>query len=239
MAKVTLNTIVAGSGSVDALNANFAAIAAALERLLSRDGTSPNQMEADIDLNGHVLLNAGDSDDPSRLVSYEDMTEYVAARGSGVVVQQQERQVATASQTVFNLLTLSYVPGSYNIAVYVDGVRKFSPQDFTETSANVITFTSGLSIGQVVEFVTNEYLSTVTFPSHTHPWSQITNIPVYASRFPTWDEVTGKPTEFAPEDHVHDGADVTTGRLADARRGVFVQATQPASPAIGDVWFWS
>ncbi|MGL4844095.1 MAG: tail fiber domain-containing protein [Aeromonas veronii] len=38
--------------------------------------------------------------------------------------------------------------------------------------------------------------------SHTHAWSQLTEIPAYASRWPAWGEVTGKP-EFAAVSHRH------------------------------------
>lgn len=237
MAKVVLQTVAAGLGSADVINANFQAIAAALELLLSRNGTAPNQMEADLDMNGHALLNAGSSDDPSRLISFEEMTSYVEAHASGVVVQQQETHIATAAQAVFVLDDIVYVPGSHNLAVYVEGVRMFSPQDYTETDGTTITFLVGRTIGQEVQFVTNEYLSTVTFPTHTHPWSQITNVPVFTTRWPDWTEVTGKPATFAPESHNHDATAIVTGRLADARRGVFVQGPQPANPVIGDLWF--
>ena len=59
MAKLSLQNISAGYVSTAALNANFDAIETALENTLSRDGTTPNQMEADLDLNGHDILNAG------------------------------------------------------------------------------------------------------------------------------------------------------------------------------------
>lgn len=39
------------------INANFNSVASALEKVLSRDGTSPNQMQADLDLNHNDLLN--------------------------------------------------------------------------------------------------------------------------------------------------------------------------------------
>lgn len=39
---------------------------------------------------------------------------------------------------------------------------------------------------------------------HNHPWSQITNPPNTATRWPTWGEVTTKPSEFTPEAHSHD-----------------------------------
>ena len=38
--------------------------------------------------------------------------------------------------------------------------------------------------------------------SHTHPWSQLTGIPAYAARWPTWGEVTDKPS-LAPASHRH------------------------------------
>ena len=57
MAKLSLTTITSRYASVDALNANFEAIEEALENTLSRDGTAPNVLEADIDVNGNRILN--------------------------------------------------------------------------------------------------------------------------------------------------------------------------------------
>lgn len=58
MAKVTLTDLTGGFGSVDALNANFTAIETAMENTLSRNGTSPNTMTANLDMNGYAILNA-------------------------------------------------------------------------------------------------------------------------------------------------------------------------------------
>ncbi|WP_447824504.1 prophage tail fiber N-terminal domain-containing protein [Aeromonas salmonicida] len=38
--------------------------------------------------------------------------------------------------------------------------------------------------------------------SHTHPWAQLTGIPVHASRWPAWGEVADKP-DLAPATHRH------------------------------------
>jgi parallel beta-helix repeat protein len=57
MAKLTLNTIGSRYGSIDALNANFDAIETALENTLSRDGTAPNNINADLDMDSHSILN--------------------------------------------------------------------------------------------------------------------------------------------------------------------------------------
>lgn len=59
MAKLSLSPISSGYASIDALNANFAAIEAALNNTVSRDGSAPNYMEASLDMNGQSILNAG------------------------------------------------------------------------------------------------------------------------------------------------------------------------------------
>lgn len=57
MAKLTLNTIGSRYGSIDALNANFDAIETALENTLSRDGTLPNNMDANLDMDSNRIIN--------------------------------------------------------------------------------------------------------------------------------------------------------------------------------------
>ncbi|MCP1600737.1 hypothetical protein J2S82_002694 [Aeromonas caviae] len=42
--------------------------------------------------------------------------------------------------------------------------------------------------------------------SHAHPWSQLTGIPAYASRWPSWGEVTDKPATMTPSAHTHTAA---------------------------------
>lgn len=57
MPKLTLNAIGSRYGSIDALNDNFDAIETALENTLSRDGSTPNTMSANLDMNGNSILN--------------------------------------------------------------------------------------------------------------------------------------------------------------------------------------
>jgi hypothetical protein len=56
--KPNIPTLTGGYASAAALNANFQAILDALDNTLSRDGSTPNQMESDLDLNGNSILNA-------------------------------------------------------------------------------------------------------------------------------------------------------------------------------------
>lgn len=61
MAKLVLTDITSGYASTTAVNANNALIEAAFENTLSRDGTLPNSMLADLDMNGNLILNSGNA----------------------------------------------------------------------------------------------------------------------------------------------------------------------------------
>jgi len=86
------------------------------------------------------------------------MTEY---RGQGTADAStatttsilREAETASASQVTFNLSTAVYTPGTNQLMVYVDGVKKVLTTDYTETSSTVVTFGSGMTGGEVVEFV--------------------------------------------------------------------------------------
>jgi len=59
MAKLVLDDIGGGYQTAAAYNANNALIEAALENTLSRDGTSPNEMDAALDMNTYDINNIG------------------------------------------------------------------------------------------------------------------------------------------------------------------------------------
>lgn len=242
MAKLTLPDILSGYLSGEKLNEALAAIEEWSNTVLSLDGALPNAMQADLDMGGYRLINIGtDPSDPEGFPTNQDVQDYVDSRASGLISQRVEVQTATASQTVFDLTTLSYTPGVNNLAVYVNGVRKFTPVDFAETSETRVTFVSGLTVGDKVTFVTNDFITTAIIPAHRHVWDDLISPPVYALRWPTWAEVTGKPTTFAPSTHEHDAGAITSGRLADARRGIYVQSNEPTGLGINDIgvlWFW-
>lgn len=73
MAKITLTDLVNlqnETTAVNAINANSAAIETAFENTLSRDGTVPNTMSADLDMNSNQIINLpapGTLDSPARL----------------------------------------------------------------------------------------------------------------------------------------------------------------------------
>jgi hypothetical protein len=72
---------------------------------------------------------------------------------------QQEIQIATAGQTVFNLTTTTYQPGTNSLSVFVDGVNQYGPgaqYAYLETDSDTITFVNGLHVGAQVKFTTSQ-----------------------------------------------------------------------------------
>jgi hypothetical protein len=72
---------------------------------------------------------------------------------------QQEIQTATAGQTVFNLTTMQYQPGTNSLSVFVDGVNQYGPgaqYAYVETDSDTVTFVSGLHVGANVKFTTSQ-----------------------------------------------------------------------------------
>lgn len=124
MAKITLNdpsTFVNDATAVAAEAANNAAIENAFENTLSRDGTSPNQMLASLDMNSNRILNLPtpvSDTEPARLVDVRDgitgpagpaawaapvawttATAYTATSPASVVTQSGETYVCLVSHT--------------------------------------------------------------------------------------------------------------------------------------------
>lgn len=239
MSRINFSEILSGYLAADKLNEVLAAIEAAFDRVVFKDGTAPNAMTADLDLGGHALLNSSASEDnPLSVPTFQQVQDYVAQHSSGLVLMKHERQTATAGQTVVTISGFDYHVGTDNLAVYVNGVRKFATYDFAETDTGSITFLSPLVGGEKIDLYSEQFVATLGEKDHTHPWAQITAIPEYATRWPTWTEVTNKPETFAPASHTHSATEIMSGRLADARRGVWVQSAQPTAGSVGEIWAW-
>jgi hypothetical protein len=67
---------------------------------------------------------------------------------------QEEVITATAGQTVFNLATINYTPGTNSLTVYIDGVNQYVGDSYIETDSDTVTFTSGVHVGGEVKFTT-------------------------------------------------------------------------------------
>lgn len=67
-------------------------------------------------------------------------------------VGQQNYQIATANQTVFNV-GFTYTVGNNTLNVLVNGSKQIATLSYTETNSTTVTFLTGLNVGDVVEFV--------------------------------------------------------------------------------------
>src|SRR5689334_13320339 len=78
MAKLTTTDIANISGAestaLATINANFAAVETAMENTLSRDGSTPNTMSADLDLNSNDILNVGNIEVDTLTIGGETFT---------------------------------------------------------------------------------------------------------------------------------------------------------------------
>ena len=63
---------------------------------------------------------------------------------------------ATSNQTVFT--TPTYVPGTGQLRVYINGVRQF-PSEYTETNATTVTLTTGATLNDVVLIEVDGYIN--------------------------------------------------------------------------------
>jgi hypothetical protein len=78
---------------------------------------------------------------------------------------QQETATATAGQTVFTT-TLTYVPATNNLAVFVNGSKQIAGTNYTETGSNTVTFLTGLNVGDLVQFSTASPVSSAVVTSN-------------------------------------------------------------------------
>lgn len=180
MSKYEAQPVSNGFNAKEAINENLSQIEENLQRVLYRDGASPNFMEADIDMNSNRIYNLPSASSPTEPVTY---AQWAAGQTQPVYAGTiKERYVATGGQTVFTT-TGSYTPGSNNLNVYVNGVKQDSTA-YTENTTTQFTFTSGLDAGDVVEVVLHERVSSasiVTAANTTVSYNGTTNVQAMAT----------------------------------------------------------
>jgi len=90
MAKLVLTDILTLQDVVDAINDNSTATATAMENTLSRDGTSPNAMEADLDINSNRILNLvapTTNTEPVRLIDITALDEFTVLHADSIIFE--------------------------------------------------------------------------------------------------------------------------------------------------------
>ena len=142
--KPNITTIASGYYSRNALNTNFTSLRDQFDNTLSRDGSTPNAMLADLDMNSNDILNAGE-------VNVNALTI------DGVAVFPNTTQLATTYATqnyTGNGSTVTYAMGfnpatKANVDVYIDGV--YQNQNAFNISGTNLTFTAAPPLNSAIE----------------------------------------------------------------------------------------
>lgn len=257
MAKVVPPTLDSGFGSVPLLNAFFAELAEKLDNTVSRDGTAPNNMAAELDMNSNRVTNLAPAVNPNDAVTLSQLS----GMASGAVISRQEQQFPPFGATIIVPETFTFTIGQNNIAVYFDGVRQFGNYTEVETFEGPgLEFDTPFDGSTWVLLVSNESVGTFDdVPQHFHTTNDITNLSTYTgfdSRYYTETEVDGilstrvttntdqtisgnktftGTTQF---DGAVNRKDADTSATTRVPR-VFVQSGDPGAKAEdGDLWVW-
>ena len=157
-------------------------------------------------------------------------TGMVNLTGSGIV--DFSRFLGNTSDTVAapsfswtgDLDTGIYQPAANQLAITTGGVQSalFSSSGITGTlvgnaatatklqTPRTITLSGDVSGSTSFDGSGNVSITTtVADDSHNHTFANLTSTPATATRWPTWSEVSSKPTTFAPSPHTHTVSQVT------------------------------
>ena len=144
------------------------------------------------------------------------------------VDSQRTTIIATANQTVFTVPT--YIPGSNQLRVYIDGVRQFD-SEYTETSSTSFTFNSGVDAGAEVMIEVDGYIEYVLAASEVtySPSGTMNSLNVQDAL----DEIHGSLGSLAVKNTVAaadiDNDAITTGKLLNDA----VVSSKIAASAVG------
>lgn len=77
MAKINLTDVITGYNASTALNENNEILEAHADNTLTRDGSSPNQMESTLDMNSNRLTNLPDAINPQEPMTLAQGVEFI------------------------------------------------------------------------------------------------------------------------------------------------------------------
>ena len=153
--KPDITTIASGYYSRQALNTNFTNLQNGFDNTLSLDGSTPNAMGADLDMNSNDILNASEIDTSSLRINGVLVSPSAASIQSSVAASNVF--VGDGSTTAY---TLSYEPFiKDNTQVYIDGV--YQNKVTYNTSGTTLTFTEAPPLNSQIEVMISTTLTDV------------------------------------------------------------------------------
>ena len=153
--KPDITTIASGYYSRQALNTNFENLQDGFDNTLSLDGSTPNSMGADLDMNSKDLLNAGEVDTSSLRIN-----GVLVSSATGVVtgaVASSNKFTGDGSTTAYTLSSDPFIKD--NTQVYIDGV--YQNKITYNISGTTLTFTTAPPLNSQIEVMIATTLTNV------------------------------------------------------------------------------
>jgi hypothetical protein len=150
-----LTTLTNESAAVTRINANFAALQAAIEKTLSRDGTSPNTMTASLDMNSQRINNLPEAltnTEPVRLAEFNEAVLGVVP--SAAVLAALGYTPANKAGDTFTG-PVSLIPSTPTVTPTADG-SKVSVQNGTKTASQIY---SPFAAGGAIQYDTARFVA--------------------------------------------------------------------------------
>jgi len=154
MSKVTLNNIARPDtpGGTQLLNENFQRIMEAFDNTLSLDGTLPNSMNSDFDMNSHDILNAGNIDVESISIngstqfanSVEQMVDFVTQAENAALQSEGFADDAQGAVTTIEQTIETIIPNK--VQFIGDGIQTTFDLGQAAASVGVDAYVNGLYI---------------------------------------------------------------------------------------------
>lgn len=192
MAKLTLTDIASGFNSFSTYNANNTLIEAALENTLSRDGTSPNTMSANFDMNSNNIVNLLDG------VNNQDAVTVAQLNGAALGTYTITSSVITSVLPDSNNATDGYVltadgsggtaweeggaaltPWTENVNAAAYQLQNAEIKDYSVTSSSPSSSSGAITFdienGNAFEVTLTENITSITLsnPSATGKYCEI------------------------------------------------------------------
>lgn len=153
MSKLTLNNVgnlIDATTAATTINDNSAAIVAAMENTLSRDGTTPNQMGSDLDMNSHDILNVKEIQlrDGTTLTQLPTST----SEGSMIIRGEKEWEVLLPGNDTQFLQT--HGPSAKPTWEYLPGGGDMLRSDYDKNNISLDIFGNGLNVKLLTDIPT-------------------------------------------------------------------------------------
>lgn len=176
-----LHDIIAGFMSASKINQNFERITAAFQNTISRDGSTPNNMQAELDMGGKRVINVGTPADPNDAVRLRDIID----------LSTGEINLSQDYNDLVNVPTQFPPSSHYHSSTDIPDLGEFVEDkigskivagpnitvSYNDTTGDTTISGSG-SVGTAWTSITGKP-STFTPSAHTHVSSEITDLQEY------------------------------------------------------------